>query len=142
MPRKVEERVIDGMTFTCQQSPFSRAFPLSQRAVHLFAAKGDDVQASKLLALAVFKRDPALLGDLLAGTQVDMEVGGQMKTYSLGSEKSRDEVFTNRLDTAISAALFAAEVEFKDFLGGVFAEKKPTGKGEDAETAVEVESSD
>jgi len=131
--RRVEEREIDGLVFTCQQSSFERAFPLSSRVAVLFSVEHDDVQASTLLALAAFKADPALLGDLLAGTRVVLDG----KFVSLGTPADRDKVFTGRLGTAVKAALFAAEVEFRDFLGGVFAEP-----GEDAKAAEETKTTD
>jgi hypothetical protein len=129
--RKHETRVIDGLEFTCQQSSFERAFPLAPRAAGLFAVKGEDVAASTLIALAVFQRDPTLLGELLAGTQVVHTVEGRLVNESLSTQEARNRVFSGRLETAFKAALFAAEVEFRDFFGGVFGEQTADG---DAET--------
>lgn len=134
MQRKVVTRRIDDLEVTCQQSPFERAFPLASRAAVLFSVKHDDVETSTMLALAAFQRDPALLGDLLAGTHVVYEEKGKLATESLSSAEGRNRVFTGRIGTAIKVALFAAEVEFRDFFGGVFAEK---GEGAEANSPAE-----
>lgn len=129
LDRKLVDREIDGLNFTCQQSDWVRASELAPRAAALFSVQSDDVQATMLTAMAVFNRDRSLLGDLLAGTRVVLTENGKLVDISLATVENRNRAFTGRLATSYKAALFAAEVEFRDFFDGVF-----VAKLEDAET--------
>lgn len=140
MALKYEEREIDGLIVGTKQFPAVKGFKLfaklgkmlSPVMAHLGAlASGKDMKGlERLLARDVTQLGPALkeaftqleeadadkfICDVLSSTRV--QVNG--KWLDLSAMDRVNAAFEGRMDTMVKAALFALEVNYADFIGGV-----------------------
>lgn len=124
MGLKSETRDCAGVEVVCTQHPARRAFALFWRlgkvAPYVLGATNDVEAVAELTSRLDVGEADAILSELLSCSAVLVREGATVKQVALTRPEMIDHVFTGNLTALFRAAVFALEVNFRDFTSGAF----------------------